>query len=94
MRIDPSAGSTGLDARDLDGLRAQAAKDPKAAARQTSVQFESLFMQMVVKSMRDRKRPVEYMVAMGEGHSVARRETKVELATRLIRFLDEHAAAR
>ena len=53
MRIDPSAGSTGLDARDLDGLRAQAAKDPKAAARQTAVQFESLFMQMVVKSMRD-----------------------------------------
>ncbi|MGZ5846110.1 MAG: flagellar assembly peptidoglycan hydrolase FlgJ [Ramlibacter sp.] len=53
MRLDPSAGSAGLDARDLDALRTQAAADPKAAARQAATQFESLFMQMVVKSMRD-----------------------------------------
>jgi peptidoglycan hydrolase FlgJ len=53
MRIDPSAGSAGLDARELDALRTQATANPKAAAHQAAVQFESLFMQMVVKSMRD-----------------------------------------
>jgi flagellar protein FlgJ len=34
-------------------LRQQAASDPKAASRQAAVQFESLFMQQVLKSMRD-----------------------------------------
>ncbi|HZY18565.1 MAG TPA: flagellar assembly peptidoglycan hydrolase FlgJ [Ramlibacter sp.] len=51
MRTDPNAVS--LDARSLDALRNQAAANPKAAAHQAAVQFESLFMQMVVKSMRD-----------------------------------------
>ncbi|WP_427911951.1 flagellar assembly peptidoglycan hydrolase FlgJ [Ramlibacter sp. MMS24-I3-19] len=53
MRLDPTAGSTGLDARELDGLRNKAATDPRAASHAAAVQFESLFMQMVVKSMRD-----------------------------------------
>lgn len=45
--------SLNLDARALDALRQQAARDPKQASRQAAVQFESLFMQMVMKSMRD-----------------------------------------
>lgn len=45
--------SLNLDARGLDALRQQAARDPKQASRQAAVQFESLFMQMVMKSMRD-----------------------------------------
>ncbi|TFZ08381.1 flagellar assembly peptidoglycan hydrolase FlgJ [Ramlibacter humi] len=53
MRTDPNTAGLNLDARSLDGLRRQAAADPKAATRQAAVQFESLFMQMVVKSMRD-----------------------------------------
>jgi flagellar protein FlgJ len=52
MAVDTAAGLT-LDSRSLDALRNQAARDPKAAARQAAVQFESLFMQMVLKSMRD-----------------------------------------
>ncbi|MFD0669557.1 flagellar assembly peptidoglycan hydrolase FlgJ [Ramlibacter sp. MAHUQ-53] len=43
----------GVDARSLDGLRGQAAKDPKAASRQAAVQMESHFMQMVLQSMRE-----------------------------------------
>lgn len=50
MRTDPTALA---DSRSLDGLRQQAAANPRGAARQAAVQFESLFMQMVVKSMRD-----------------------------------------
>lgn len=48
-----SAASLGLDSRSLDSLRNQAAADPRAATRQAAVQFESLFMNMVMKSMRD-----------------------------------------
>lgn len=52
MALDPS-NSLGLDSRSLDGLRGEAARNPKAAARTAAVQFETLFMQMVLKSMRD-----------------------------------------
>jgi peptidoglycan hydrolase FlgJ len=52
MAVD-AGGGLNLDSRSLDALRSQAARDPKAAARQAAVQFESLFMQMVLKSMRD-----------------------------------------
>ncbi|WP_457444727.1 flagellar assembly peptidoglycan hydrolase FlgJ [Roseateles sp. P5_E4] len=36
----------------LDSLKAQASRDPKASIRETAKQFESLFMQEVMKSMR------------------------------------------
>ena len=37
----------------VESLRATAARDPKAAIRETAKQFESLFMQQLLKSMRD-----------------------------------------
>ena len=46
-------GSLASDVRSLDALKAGAAKDPKGAVRQAATQFEALFMQMVLKSMRD-----------------------------------------
>ena len=36
----------------LAGLRGRSAADPKAAVREAAKQFESLFMQEVMKSMR------------------------------------------
>ena len=48
----PAAPSL-LDARPLEALRTQAARNPQGAARQAAVQFESLFTQMMLKSMRD-----------------------------------------
>lgn len=51
--LTPPTAAPGLDAHSLDALRNQAARDPKNAARQAAVQFESQFMQMVMKSMRD-----------------------------------------
>ena len=46
--------STGLasDAKSLATLRARAASDPKAAVREVAKQFEALFMQELMKSMR------------------------------------------
>jgi flagellar protein FlgJ len=41
------------DARSLDQLRRAANEDPAKAVKQVATQFEALFMQMVLKSMRD-----------------------------------------
>ena len=50
----PSATSNGLasDSRALDSLRSRAATDPKGAVREAAKQFESLFMNELMKSMR------------------------------------------
>jgi flagellar protein FlgJ len=40
------------DARSIDALKASAARDPKAAIKDTAKQFEALFMQELLKSMR------------------------------------------
>ena len=41
------------DARALDALRTTAGRDPKAAIQEAAKQFEALFMQQLMKSMRD-----------------------------------------
>ena len=46
--VSPLAG----DARSLQALRNDAARDPKLAAREAAKQFEALFMQELMKSMR------------------------------------------
>ncbi len=43
----------------------------------------------IVRALRERGVPVEYMVAANEGHTVDRNETKIELLTRTARFLDD-----
>lgn len=48
LGADPLA----VDARSLDTLRAQAKADPDKALKQAASQFEALFMQMLLKSMR------------------------------------------
>jgi dipeptidyl aminopeptidase/acylaminoacyl peptidase len=47
----------------------------------------------IVRAVRERAVPVEYMLADNEGHTVDRRETKIELLTRTSRFLDDALAA-
>jgi flagellar protein FlgJ len=49
-----AGGSAGVsDATSIQALRTAAARDPKAAIRATAKQFESLFMQQLMKSMRE-----------------------------------------
>ena len=43
----------------------------------------------IVKALRARDVPVEYMVAGNEGHIIDRRENKIELLTRTARFLED-----
>ena len=51
--IDAAGAGIAADARALDALRAQAKGDPDKALKQAAGQFEALFMQMLLKSMRD-----------------------------------------
>lgn len=50
----PAGGPAGLagDVRSLDALRGRAATDPRGAVREASRQFETLFMNELMKSMR------------------------------------------
>jgi peptidoglycan hydrolase FlgJ len=50
----PVTSTSGLagDARSIDALRATAARDPRSAIREAAKQFEALFMQELMKSMR------------------------------------------
>jgi dipeptidyl aminopeptidase/acylaminoacyl peptidase len=43
----------------------------------------------IVRALRERHVPVEYMVAANEGHSVDHRENKVAFLTRVLRFLHD-----
>jgi dipeptidyl aminopeptidase/acylaminoacyl peptidase len=45
---------------------------------------------LIVRALRTRKVPVEYMVAANEGHSLAHRENQVALCARVARFLETH----
>jgi len=46
---------------------------------------------LIVGALRERKVPVEYMVAENEGHSLARKENLVQFLARSGRFLEQHA---
>lgn len=50
---DTSLTQSALDFEGLGKLRAQARQDEKVAVRQTAQQFEALFIQMMMKSMRE-----------------------------------------
>jgi dipeptidyl aminopeptidase/acylaminoacyl peptidase len=45
----------------------------------------------VVVALRKHGVPVEYMVSGNEGHSIDRRENRIEYLTRVARFLDDNA---
>jgi dipeptidyl aminopeptidase/acylaminoacyl peptidase len=45
---------------------------------------------LIVKTLRDKKIPVEYQVVMNEGHSMDHRETKIDFLTRVARFLADN----
>lgn len=44
----------------------------------------------MVRALRERGTPVEYMVPTDEGHTVSRRANEIELLVRVMRFLSDH----
>ncbi len=53
VAVNVSVNVAGGGLQSIESLKAAAAKDPKAAIRETAKQFEQLFMQQLMKSMRD-----------------------------------------
>ena len=51
--LSKAASDLAVDGRALDSLKRDAARDPRAAVKKAAQAFEALFMQMVLKSMRD-----------------------------------------
>ena len=45
--------SSSVDARSLAALRTTSERDPRAAIKETAKQFEAMFMQQLLKSMRE-----------------------------------------
>lgn len=52
-RLTQAANDLAADSRSLDALKRDAQRDPQGAVRKAAQQFEALFMQMVLKSMRE-----------------------------------------
>ena len=72
--------------RDVDGIVAPlfvyaGANDPRVPRTESD---------QIVSALRSRNVPVEYMVAENEGHSLDRREDRIEFYTRVARFLEEN----
>ncbi|MFT3802898.1 MAG: flagellar assembly peptidoglycan hydrolase FlgJ [Burkholderiaceae bacterium] len=51
--MDATTSGLAADARSLDRLKLEASRDPQAAMRKVSAQFEAMFMQSLLKSMRE-----------------------------------------
>lgn len=90
---DPERDAAFLDSisplKDVDRIAAPlfvyaGANDPRVPRSESD---------LIVGALRERKVPVEYMVADNEGHSLARKENLVEFLARSGRFLEEHAGA-
>jgi flagellar protein FlgJ len=52
-QLHSTTSSLALDGRSLDTLRAQAKQNPDQALKAVSIQFEAVFLQALLKSMRD-----------------------------------------
>lgn len=70
------------DARSLDALKREARDDPHAAVKKAAKQFEALFMQMVLKSMRDATMKSDLMSG-GSGEDMATSMFDQQLATQM-----------
>jgi flagellar protein FlgJ len=65
--VNPNVSTrNALDFQGLGELRGQAARDGQSALRETAQQFEALFLQMMLKSMRD---SIEKSDLMASDHS-------------------------
>ncbi|MFL5359978.1 MAG: alpha/beta hydrolase family protein, partial [Myxococcales bacterium] len=75
--------------RDVDKIKAPlfvyaGANDPRVPRTESD---------LIVRALRSRKVPVEYMVAENEGQSLSRKENMVQFLARSARFLEQNAGA-
>ena len=78
----PSTTDLVSDSRSLDALKRDAHNDPRAAVKKAATQFEALFMQMVLKSMRDATLKSDLMSG-GSGEEMATSMFDQQLAMKM-----------
>lgn len=78
----PSTTELAGDSRSLDALKRDARSDPRAAVKKAATQFEALFMQMVLKSMRDATLKSDLMSG-GSGEELATSMFDQQLAMKM-----------
>ena len=77
------ASASSSDARSLAALRSTSARDPKAAIKETAKQFEAMFMQQLLKSMREAQAAMSGGMMDNAGTSMGNEMLDAEYAKRM-----------
>lgn len=75
--------ATATDARALAALRNGAIRDPKAAIKETAKQFETLFMQQLLKGMRDAQSAMSTGMLSNQGTQMGNEMLDAEYAKKI-----------
>jgi len=77
------ASGSSSDARSLAALRSASARDPKAAIKETAKQFETMFMQQLLKNMREAQAAMSGGMMDNAGTSMGNEMLDAEYAKRM-----------
>ena len=78
-----NAAATAADARALAALRNGAIRDPKSAIKETAKQFETLFMQQLLKGMRDAQSAMSTGMLTNQGTQMGTEMLDAEYAKKM-----------
>lgn len=79
----PSTSRLATDTHSIDSLRARAATDPKAAIKEVAKQFEALFMQELMKSMRQAQEAMSSGMLDNSGSKMGTEMLDTQFATKM-----------
>ncbi|HEX6707709.1 MAG TPA: flagellar assembly peptidoglycan hydrolase FlgJ [Albitalea sp.] len=79
----PSTSRLATDTHSIDSLRARAATDPQAAIKEVAKQFEALFMQELMKSMRQAQQTMSSGMFDNAGTQMGTEMLDTQFATRM-----------
>ncbi len=79
----PSTSKLATDAHSIDALRNRAATDPKAAIKEAAKQFEALFMQELMKSMRQAQEAMSSGMLDNAGSKMGTEMLDTQFATKM-----------
>jgi flagellar protein FlgJ len=77
------ASGSSADARSLAALRSASARDPKSAIKETAKQFEAMFMQQLLKNMREAQAAMSGGMMDNAGTSMGNEMLDAEYAKRM-----------
>lgn len=79
----PSTSRLATDTHSIDALRSRAATDPKAAIKEVAKQFEALFMQELMKSMRQAQQAMSSGMFDNSGSQMGTDMLDTQFATKM-----------